>query len=82
MDTALNHQNHKTRQSDGSRKAIAVIFGLLLAWGLLIALGATLRDEPFDVRKPLIVISTMGAFLGVWLTALLYRRLQTSQEKR
>lgn len=80
VETALNHPNHQARQRDGNRKAIVIIFGLLLTWSLLIALGAMLRTEPFDFRKPLIVIGTMGVFLGIWLTAPLFRRLQTSRE--
>ena len=78
----MNLPTPKARQSDGNRKAIGIIVGLLLAWSLLIGLGAMLRNEPFDVRKPLIVIGTMAAFLGVWLSALVVRRLQTGGQDK
>ncbi len=57
-----------------NRKVIWTIIGLLVAWSALIALGAIVRADHFDIRKPLIVLGTMGAFLGVWLIALLLRK--------
>ena len=77
----MNHQNH-TQQRDGNRKALGAIVGLLLAWSFLIALGAMLRDEPFDFRKPLIVVGTMGAFLGIWLGAIVIRGSQLKKNDR
>ena len=56
-----------------NRKVIWTIIGLLVVWSAVIALGAIVRADEFDVRKPLIVLGTMGAFLGVWLIALLFR---------
>jgi uncharacterized membrane protein len=56
-----------------NRKVIWTIIGLLVVWSAIIALGAIVRADEFDVRKPLIVLGTMGAFLGVWLIALLFR---------
>ena len=81
MVATLNHPNH-TRQREGNRKALGAIVGLLLAWSFLIALGVMLRDEPFDFRKPLIVIGTMGAFLGIWLAAIFVRGSQLKQKDK
>ena len=55
-------------------KPIVIIFGLLIFWALLIALGAVIQADTLDLRKPLIVIGTMAAFLAVWLIALATRR--------
>jgi hypothetical protein len=77
LETPLNNTNQPTGNRAGNRKTIGIIFCLLLAWSLLIGLGAMLRSEPFDFRKPLIVLGTMGAFLGVWLTAMLLNRRQS-----
>jgi membrane protein DedA with SNARE-associated domain len=49
----------------------------LIAWAGVFALGAYLEwgaDQPHrDLRKPLIIMATMAAFLGVWGIALWLR---------
>jgi membrane protein DedA with SNARE-associated domain len=55
----------------------AVLAAALVVWAALFALGAYLEwgaDQPrHDLRKPLIILATMAAFLGVWGTALWLR---------
>jgi membrane protein DedA with SNARE-associated domain len=49
---------------------IAMLVAALLIWAGLFALGAYLElgaDQPrHDVRKPLIIMATMAAFLTLW----------------
>lgn len=54
-----------------------ILAAALVAWAALFALGAYLEpsaDKPrHDLRKPLIVMSTMAAFLAFWGIALWLR---------
>jgi len=56
---------------------IAVLAATLLAWAGLFAVGAYLEwgaDRPrHDLRKPLIIMATMTAFLAFWGVALWLR---------
>jgi hypothetical protein len=56
---------------------LALLAAALLIWAGLFALGAYLEwgaDQPrHDLRKPLIILATMAAFLGLWGLALLMR---------
>jgi hypothetical protein len=56
---------------------LGVLIGALVLWAGLLGLGAFLEpsaDEPrHDVRKPLIVLAAMAAFLTFWGLALWIR---------
>jgi membrane protein DedA with SNARE-associated domain len=55
----------------------AVLAAALIIWAGLFALGAYLEwgaDQPrHDLRKPLIILVTMAAFLAIWGLALGFR---------
>jgi membrane protein DedA with SNARE-associated domain len=55
----------------------AILAAALIVWAGMFALGAYLEpsaDKPVhDVRKPLIVMGTMAAFLAFWGVALWWR---------
>jgi len=55
----------------------ALLAAALVLWAGLFALGAYLEwgaDQPrHDLRKPLIIMASMAAFLGVWGLALWLR---------
>jgi hypothetical protein len=66
--------------SDQSRKRwapFALLAAGLVVWAGMFALGAYLEwgaDRPtHDVRKPLIILAVMGAFLSMWGLALWLR---------
>jgi membrane protein DedA with SNARE-associated domain len=74
--------------SDSSRTPwllFAVFASALVIWAGLFALGAYLEsgaDRPeHDLRKPLIIIATMAAFLSVWGLALVLRAWRTRKKK-
>ena len=52
----------------------AILAGALVVWASVFALGAYLEpsaDKPVhDLRKPLIILGTMAAFLAFWGIAL------------
>jgi type VI protein secretion system component VasK len=56
---------------------LGLLAGALVVWAGLFALGAYLEwgaDQPrHDIRKPIIVMGTMAAFLALWGVALLVR---------
>ena len=56
---------------------LAILAGALIVWAGLFALGAYLQpgdDNPQrDLRKPLIILGAMAAFLAVWGSALWIR---------
>ncbi len=56
---------------DASRRLIVWLFVALAAWGVYLGVGAYLYKQ--DVRRPLIVIGCVAAFLGVWLLLLIGR---------
>ncbi len=53
---------------------VRVLFGLLILWSLLLSAGSLLFANSVDWRKPLIVLGTMGFFLGTWWLAIQSRR--------
>jgi hypothetical protein len=57
--------------------AFAVLAGGLVTWAALFALGAYLEwgaDQPrHDLRKPLIILAVMAAFLSMWGLGLWFR---------
>jgi hypothetical protein len=69
-------------QSESRKKwlPLAILAAALVIWAGLFAVGAYLQpgdDNPQrDLRKPLIILGTMAAFLGVWGVALLVRSRQ------
>ncbi len=52
---------------------IGLVMAAVLAWGLYLAVGATLFDQDLRWRKGLIVIGFVVAFLGLWLVILAAR---------
>ena len=54
------------------------IFGALVVWGLVLALGAYLGLDPqtpdHDFRRVGVVAVALGGFLAVWLALLLLRK--------
>ena len=52
---------------------ILAIMLALLIWGGLLALGAYLFRDSFDLRKPLIVMGSVGGFVACWVLLLLVR---------
>ena len=53
---------------------LPAIFGGLLLFGVLVAAGAYLSDPTPDWRKPVIVLTATGCFLGGWALLLKMRR--------
>ncbi len=53
---------------------VRILFGLLILWSLLLSAGSLLFAASVDWRKPLIVLGTMGFFLGTWWLAIQSRR--------
>ncbi len=54
---------------------ILLIAAALVVWATLIGLGSYLFAEKTDLRKPLIVVGVMGAFLLIWMTSWMMRRV-------
>ena len=55
-------------------RGVLILFLVLIAWCVLIAIGLFQTQASTDIRRPLIMVLTMGAFLGIWALALLGRR--------
>ncbi len=70
----MSNSDKSTNQSQKKTNGVWIIFGVLIVWALLIAFGSFQTQASVDVRRPLIVIATMSAFLGVWLVALQLRK--------
>jgi hypothetical protein len=66
-----------TTNSSNRWLPIAILVVGLIAWAGLFALGAYLEwgaDRPrHDLRKPIIILATMAAFLSFWGLALWFR---------
>ena len=58
-------------KTESSRRLIVLLAAALAAWGLYHAIGAFLFNH--DVRRGLIVLACMAAFLGWWLLLLRFR---------
>jgi hypothetical protein len=65
------------RDSKNKWLPLAILAAALVAWTILLALGAFLElgaDQPRrDYRKPLYVLGSMAVFLSVWGLALWLR---------
>jgi membrane protein DedA with SNARE-associated domain len=63
---------------------LAILAAALVVWAGMLALGAYLEwgaDRPrHDLRKPLIVLGSMAAFLAFWGIAL-WRRARRNHQK-
>jgi len=63
---------------------LAVLVAALVVWTALLALGAYLEwgaDQPrHDIRKPLIMLGSLGAFLAVWAAAFWLRSRRLRQK--
>ena len=64
-----------------SSKGVATLFAVLIAWCLLIAIGSFQTQASTDYRRPLIVILTMGSFLGIWAVALALRSKRVAKKR-
>lgn len=53
----------------GSRKPIVLLFVFLAIWAVLIAIGI-MRQPAGDARKAIFIVSTVVAFVALWVTAL------------
>lgn len=51
----------------------------IVAWGMFHAVGAWMLNH--DVRRPLIVLACVAAFLGFWLALLAGRRRRLSHQR-
>jgi hypothetical protein len=67
--TSMN-DSKPSNQSPTKSKGILILFGVLTIWALIIAFGTLQTQASTDFRRPLIVLATMGVFLGVWAVAL------------
>lgn len=63
-----------SRSKGRGSQGIKIVFFVLIIWASVIALGSFQTQASTDVRRPLIVIATMGVFLGVWATAIWVRQ--------
>ena len=52
----------------GAVRLIRWLFGALTVWGVAQAIGAYTFNH--DIRRPLVVLGCVGAFLGFWLALL------------
>lgn len=59
-------------ENDSHRRWIVLLVAVLACWGLYHAVGAFLFNH--DVRRSLVVLGSMTAFLGCWLLLLRYRK--------
>ena len=55
---------------NSSKKPTLIVIAVLLLWAVLLAIGATVKSDTLDFRKPLVVLGTIGTFAGIWLFAL------------
>jgi CHASE2 domain-containing sensor protein len=60
------------RQREVATRLLRWIMGGIVIWGAVHALGAWTLNH--DVRRPLIVLICVAAFLGFWLAMLANRR--------
>ena len=52
-----------------SRKPILLLFVFLAMWAVLIAIGV-MRQPEADARKAIFIVSTVVAFVAIWVIAL------------
>lgn len=81
----MNDRNEKPNKTGQQTTwlPLAVLGGALVVWTGLLALGAYLElgaDKPqHDLRKALIILGTMAAFLAFWAIAL-WRRAKRGDD--
>ena len=56
-----------------SRKPIFLLFVFLAIWAVLIAIGI-MRQPEADARKAIFIVSTVVAFVAIWVVALSMRK--------
>ena len=56
-----------------SRKPILLLFVFLAIWAVLIAIGI-MRQPEADARKAIFIVSTVVAFVAIWVVALSMRK--------
>ena len=59
-------------QNEPTRRWIVILIAVLAVWGLYHAVGAFLFN--YDIRRGIVVLGSMTAFLGCWLALLRYRK--------
>jgi hypothetical protein len=64
-------------QTEPGRRLIVLLAAALALWGLYHAVGAFLFNH--DVRRGLVVLACMAAFLGWWLLLVRYRTKKKSE---
>ena len=64
----------------GAERIIAWIMVGIVVWGLFHAVGAWTLNH--DVRRPLVVLACVAAFLGFWLVMLAARRRGANNSRR
>ena len=63
--SSTSSSEEKIPSSKISSMGVAALFVLLIIWCLVIAIGSFQTQASTDYRRPLIVILTMGTFLGI-----------------
>ena len=65
---------------------LTVLISALIIWTVLLAIGAYLEwgaDQPrHDIRKPLMMLGSLGLFLAIWATALWLRSRRLGRKAR
>jgi flagellar basal body-associated protein FliL len=74
LEIELNKDDRRKDVRQGSKRVLVVLISVLIIWALVIAAGSLWMSDKLDFRKPLIVIGTMGTFLGIWLVAFAFRK--------
>lgn len=57
-----------------SKKPTLILIALLFFWAVLLAIGTSVNSKSFDLRKPLVVLGTIGLFAAVWLIAVVRKQ--------
>jgi predicted permease len=70
----------QTAKTEPSRRLIILLAAALAAWGFYHAIGAFLFNH--DVRRGLVVLACMAAFLGWWLLLVRYRTKKNREQSR
>jgi len=64
----------RTSETQARSRGLKILFSVLILWTILIAVGSFWSQSATDIRRPIIVVGTMGLFLGVWAIALMSRK--------
>jgi len=80
----LDSPAHVTHEPRKKWLPLGILVGALVVWTALLALGAYLEwgaDQPRrDIRKPLVMLASLAAFLAVWGVALWLRRRRLAKK--